>query len=47
MEMNTYHKKVVFHLSALKPRALMVSEAPRGRYCHQEVSEATGARLKA
>ena len=29
---DTYRKKVVFHLSAVKPEAEMVSEAPRGRY---------------
>ena len=29
---DTYHKKVVFHLSALKPEAEMVSEASRERY---------------
>ena len=29
---DTYRKKVVFHLSALKPEAEMVSEASRGRY---------------
>ena len=29
---DTYHKKVVFHLSALKPVAEMVSEASRRRY---------------
>ena len=28
----TYHKKFVFHLSALKPEAEMVSEAFRGCY---------------
>ena len=28
----TYRKKVVFHLSALKSEAKMVSEASRGRY---------------
>ena len=28
---DTYRKKVVFHLSSLKPEAEMVSEAPRGR----------------
>ena len=29
---DTYCKKVVFHMSALKPGAEMVSEASRGRY---------------
>ena len=29
---DTYCKKVVFRLSALKPNAEMVSEASRGRY---------------
>ena len=29
---DTYRKKVVFHLSALKPEAEMVSEASRGCY---------------
>ena len=29
---DTYHKKVDFHLSALKPEAEMACEASRGRY---------------
>ena len=29
---DTYHKKVDFHLSALKPEAEMASEASRGSY---------------
>ena len=31
-EEDTYRKKVVFNLSALKPKAVVASKAPRGRY---------------
>ena len=39
---DTYHKKVDFHLSALKPEAEMASEASRGRYDLDKPENITG-----
>ena len=39
---DTYHKKVDFHLSALKPEADMASEASRGRYDLDKPENITG-----
>ena len=39
---DTYCKKVVFHLSALKPKALVAFKAPRGHYDFDKPENITG-----
>ena len=39
---DTYRKKVIFYLSALKPEAEMASEASRGRYDLDKPENITG-----
>ena len=39
---DTYRKKVVFYLLALKPKATVASKAPRGRYNFDKPKNITG-----